>query len=442
MPPRPKYQVFISSTYGDLREEREAVTWAVLSARHIPAGMENFTATDDRGWKTILSVIDRSDYYVLILAGRYGSLDTDGKSWTEKEYEHAVSRNIPVLVFMRSKHSITADKMEDDPAQREKLDNFKRRVRDRHLCKEWTTAEELVGQVMNALSNHILDDEETGHARPGWYRGSEMPAASTLDEFARLSEENARLNRELTEVKSSAESAPRLMLVGPDEQPLPTEVKLTRPLETFDARVESLSEMAEEEYLGEYLVVNTLVSFELGVRNVSSVLVEHVTVDLTLGPVLGFHCGWDGSDLINNDGRLTNTFAEQGLRDAHPEFIRQLPSGHVCLRLRLPRVPAGGTEYLLPFYVVGVVDGERSWFDLNYKLVGSLGAPFVGSSRYELTVSVISKEDSTSWDETNTSWDETSPSWNETRNKLINTTGVDSLFAMFIDSRSRLNPYR
>ena len=86
---RPKYQIFISSTYGDLRQEREAVTWAVLSARHIPAGMENFTATDDRGWETITSVIERSDYYVLIVAGRYGSVDTDGVSWTEKEYDYA-----------------------------------------------------------------------------------------------------------------------------------------------------------------------------------------------------------------------------------------------------------------------------------------------------------------------------------------------------------------
>jgi hypothetical protein len=85
MGPRPKYQVFISSTQGDLRDEREAVTWAVLSARHIPAGMENFTATDDRGWQTIRSVIDRSDYYVLLIAGRYGSVTGDGKSWTEKE---------------------------------------------------------------------------------------------------------------------------------------------------------------------------------------------------------------------------------------------------------------------------------------------------------------------------------------------------------------------
>src|SRR4051794_1775285 len=115
MPARPKYQIFISSTYADLREEREAVTWAVLSARHIPVGMEAFTAADNRGWATITSAIDRSDYYVLLLAGRYGSVDEDGLSWTEKEYDYAIKKGLPVLAFVRSTKSITVDTLDDDP---------------------------------------------------------------------------------------------------------------------------------------------------------------------------------------------------------------------------------------------------------------------------------------------------------------------------------------
>ncbi|MFL6256899.1 MAG: DUF4062 domain-containing protein, partial [Pyrinomonadaceae bacterium] len=321
MPPRPKYQVFISSTYGDLRGEREAVTWAILSARHIPAGMENFTATDDRGWQTILSVINRSDYYVLILAGKYGSLDTDGKSWTEKEYEYAVKRKIPVLAFMRSKHSITADKMEDDSALREKLESFKRRVRDKHLCKEWTTTEELVGQVMNALGNHILDDEEMERARPGWYRGDEMPASSTLDEFARLSEENARLYKELAEVKSSAETAPRLMLVDSNDQPLPPEVKIERPLNTYEQGWGSLDELLEDSMFKIFLALNTVVTLELGIQNISGFLVEHVIVDLSLKPIFGFDCGWNGEDIRSKSGRLSNLQAPQHVRDRYPDSI-------------------------------------------------------------------------------------------------------------------------
>ena len=110
---KPKYQVFLSSTFRDLTKEREAVTWEILKASHIPAGMENFPATDDRGWKIIQRTIDRSDYYVLIVAGLYGSLDETGKlSWTEREYDYAKSKGIPVLAFLREDSSITANWIE------------------------------------------------------------------------------------------------------------------------------------------------------------------------------------------------------------------------------------------------------------------------------------------------------------------------------------------
>jgi hypothetical protein len=40
MPQKKKLQVFISSIYTDLLEERQAAVQAVLTAGHIPAGME------------------------------------------------------------------------------------------------------------------------------------------------------------------------------------------------------------------------------------------------------------------------------------------------------------------------------------------------------------------------------------------------------------------
>ena len=49
----------------------------------------------------IKQVIDLCDYYVLIIGARYGSLnETTGLSYTEMEYDYAVSKNIPVLVFL------------------------------------------------------------------------------------------------------------------------------------------------------------------------------------------------------------------------------------------------------------------------------------------------------------------------------------------------------
>ena len=48
-----KLQVFISSTFIDLKEERQAAVSAILKAGHIPAGMELFKAADKSQWEII-----------------------------------------------------------------------------------------------------------------------------------------------------------------------------------------------------------------------------------------------------------------------------------------------------------------------------------------------------------------------------------------------------
>jgi hypothetical protein len=58
-----KYQIFISSTYEDLKEERDRVIRAVLEMGHIPVGMEMFNAADESQWNIIKRRIDECDYY-------------------------------------------------------------------------------------------------------------------------------------------------------------------------------------------------------------------------------------------------------------------------------------------------------------------------------------------------------------------------------------------
>ncbi|GAB6089771.1 DUF4062 domain-containing protein [Spirochaeta dissipatitropha] len=93
-----KYQVFISSTYKDLIEERNAAVEAILKAGHIPAGMELFKAGKSQ-LETIKEWIDDSDIYLLILGKRYGSIDPEtGKSYTQLEYEYALGKeNFPIF---------------------------------------------------------------------------------------------------------------------------------------------------------------------------------------------------------------------------------------------------------------------------------------------------------------------------------------------------------
>lgn len=80
-----KLQVFVSSTFKDLIEERQAAVSAILRAGHIPAGMELFTTGDKSQMKTIEKWLDESDVYMVILGGRYGSIEpTSGLSLDDR----------------------------------------------------------------------------------------------------------------------------------------------------------------------------------------------------------------------------------------------------------------------------------------------------------------------------------------------------------------------
>ena len=98
-----KYQVFVSSTYEDLVEERKSVVQALLESSCIPAGMELFPASNEKQWEIIQKVIDDSDYYLLIVAGMYGSTVKQGRkiiSYTEKEFDYAVAKKKQILAFV------------------------------------------------------------------------------------------------------------------------------------------------------------------------------------------------------------------------------------------------------------------------------------------------------------------------------------------------------
>jgi hypothetical protein len=94
-----RYQVFVSSTFADLQEERRGVIQTLMEISCIPAGMELFPAQDEEQLEFIKRVIDDCDYYLLIIGGRYGSTTAEGVSYTEQEYDYAISRGL-ILVFL------------------------------------------------------------------------------------------------------------------------------------------------------------------------------------------------------------------------------------------------------------------------------------------------------------------------------------------------------
>ena len=186
-----RYQIFVSSTFADLKEERSKVIQTIMELDCIPAGMEIFPAIDEEQFEFIKKVIDDCDYYLLIIGGRYGSVSEDGFSYTEKEYDYAIEKNIKIIVFIHENPDlIPLGKSEKDAEQRKKLGLFRQKVSANRLVKFWNSAEQLPGLVALALSKTIKT-----YPAIGWIRASEVINPEIIQEMNYLRKENQELKR-------------------------------------------------------------------------------------------------------------------------------------------------------------------------------------------------------------------------------------------------------
>jgi hypothetical protein len=150
--PARRIQVFLSSTYADLKNERQAVTQALLRMNMcIPAGMELFTASNQPPWDVITRAPEGTDYLVLIIHNRYGSFVPDSNiGYTEREYDYAIDHGIPVLPFLSEDVSMLREHIES-PEHQAAWKAFRNKVEARHTMERWTTKADLVSRVPTAL---------------------------------------------------------------------------------------------------------------------------------------------------------------------------------------------------------------------------------------------------------------------------------------------------
>ncbi len=192
----PKYQVFISSTYSDLVEERESIIKAILEIYHIPIGMEMFSAEDEDQWEVIRRTIEISDYYILVLGLRYGSKASDGISFTQKEYEYALEKKIPVLAFVIDEMAaLPKNKRDDDLTE---MNNFRELVlKNSKMAQFWKSKEELTKNVSISLLKQIMQKPGIG-----WVRGDKLDSEEALSkELASISKENRQLREKISELE-------------------------------------------------------------------------------------------------------------------------------------------------------------------------------------------------------------------------------------------------
>jgi len=198
MAQKKKLQVFISSTYSDLHEERQAAVEAVLTAGHIPAGMELFAAGDESQMNVIKRWIDESDVYMLILGGRYGSIEPKTqKSYIHLEYEYAVEKGKPLFAVVvdekylekkvRKHGSSVIEKEHPD-----KLKQFRELVCSK-MVRFWSDSKDIKLSIMETMADFSNRAELIG-----WIPGNEAVDINVVEQLAKLSKENAELRKQFS----------------------------------------------------------------------------------------------------------------------------------------------------------------------------------------------------------------------------------------------------
>ncbi|MFN7766329.1 MAG: DUF4062 domain-containing protein [Planctomycetaceae bacterium] len=198
----------MSSTYSDMLAEQQAAVEAILRAGHIPAGMELFAAGDESQLETIERWIDDSDVFMLILGGRYGSIEPkSGKSYIELEYDYALKHKKPLFAAVISGEYLEAKVKAEGSAFIEtvhgvQLKAFRETVTTK-ICRFFKDVNELKLIVFESLSKF-----ERNEGLSGWIRGTDViDPKATLEELSRLQAENTSLRTQVQDFKAFLRTA-------------------------------------------------------------------------------------------------------------------------------------------------------------------------------------------------------------------------------------------
>jgi serine/threonine-protein kinase len=168
-------KIYISSTYVDLKEEREAAAQAVRRLGHQSIAMEDYVASDKRPVEKCLQDVRSCNVYVGIFAWRYGYIPPGyGKSITHLEYETAKKTGIPCLIFLTDKKAPWSMEYVDE--ERQKIDQLRSELEENYIVSFFKNADELSGLVSPAVSELILTAERSfiKFKKPGELIGTKL----------------------------------------------------------------------------------------------------------------------------------------------------------------------------------------------------------------------------------------------------------------------------
>jgi hypothetical protein len=181
MPEPNRKTAMISSTSVDLPEHRQEAINACLRQSIFPQAMEYLPARDADAIRVSLEMVDEADIYIDIYAWRYGHIpEGHDISITEMEFNRAVERGIPILVFtIHNDHPLTITMVEADKDAQAKLNTLKERACPGRGRMEYKSPVEIRSHIIRSLGA-MLKEEEAAHQErraPSFHPPNLIPTA-------------------------------------------------------------------------------------------------------------------------------------------------------------------------------------------------------------------------------------------------------------------------
>lgn len=149
-------RVYLSSTFRDLVEERKAALDAIRRLGHQPVSMEDYGAASGPPVQKCVRDVEGCDLYVGVLGWCYGSLvpgDAEGRSFTHVEYDTAIAKGIPRLLYLSPEPEGWRDHLQDPAGSG--IGALRDLVRSREMAATFRNADDLRYQVGTDLNREL-----------------------------------------------------------------------------------------------------------------------------------------------------------------------------------------------------------------------------------------------------------------------------------------------
>lgn len=208
-----KYQVFVSATCDDLRDERQRVAEALLANGCIPVGLDLCPReASAEQLAAIKALIDDCDYFLLVVGGRYGTLAPTGISYTHREFIYAQTKKKPMCALVHEHpEDLPPERRERTAEGMARLRDFKELVARSTVVRPWGALDDLRTGVQR-LVQHMAK----AFPAAGWVRATQVADLNAARENQELRRQVDELRKELDQIVNTRTVRPEVLAKGSD----------------------------------------------------------------------------------------------------------------------------------------------------------------------------------------------------------------------------------